>query len=92
MIDELNCNFVFGITKDDIDLTQNTLKTNQSVFIKLQDQCCSTEKYATGLRPLEEAINFGSQDIPAFFAIDAYDDPEFEQTRYDLGYGSAKLD
>lgn len=40
----------------------------------------------------EEAINFGTVGDKKFFAIDSYDDADYQNRRYDLGFGSVSLD
>ena len=45
-----------------------------------------------GESPPDEAINFGSDNDVKFFTIDSFNDAEFKQRRYDLGFGSVGLD
>ena len=76
-VGDFNGNFVFPIEKDDIELMQNGLRTNESFFPHLEDMLCSAEKVTTGERAPDTAINFGSDADVKFFAIDSFDDAEF---------------
>ena len=68
---------MFQIEKEDIELMRNMLKSNESLFPKLEDMLCTAEKVTTGERAPDEAINFGTDHDVKYFAIDSFDDTEF---------------
>lgn len=89
---DFNGNFVFPIEKEDIDIMHNALKTNESVFTAVEEVLCSSQKVTTGEGPPSEVVNFGTPSEAKFFALDAFDDAEFSNRRFDLGFGAAGLD
>jgi len=76
-VHDFNGNFVFPLAKEEIDIMQNALKTNASVFPPLEDVLCSSEKVTTGERAPDEVINFGTDNEAKFLAVDSFDDAEF---------------